>query len=598
MNDILLIPESDCRRGIGHFKRLVFYLTAASLRADILIPDKAEQERLSAYCSREVRRAFITTVPSDRHYRLVLVDTFTISARAVERYRRSGAVVCALDARGSGADYCDYVIDILPRIHGRAGNIAASQLLPIPYSATLSQHREKAVPAARSSSRGIATHGGAGQLSIATPSATTAPRRVLMYFGSRSRARLISKAIRILRRHYPSDPLEIFIPIPASDPLPSTSPSTRCHIHYFHAPQSLDEKLVNVDTVVTSFGLTALAALLHNKELLMLNLTHYHARCARTLHTSGRAGRHCYRPQFFSAAFFKALLATISDTHPSCCPLCSSTRYRVYARFPMRSFARCMRCQMRFMLLHSAQSLSYDKHYFDTEYRKQYGKSYLEDFDHIYQMSKERMTIINTMRYRRKSPALRHSTHSSPTLFDIGCAYGPFLRAAQDYGFSCYGIDVNGEAINYVKEQITNQVAQCGIGQCDPQALFGRRHFDVITMWYVIEHLSSLKPILCNVSALLPLGGIFAFSTPNRVALPFRADRFAALHSSPADHYTLWGVKEARNILPRFGLRVARVVPHGFHTQHYPNLPPRVGRFLSRQLHYGTTFSVYAEKIS
>lgn len=591
MADILLIPEVDHRCGVGHFKRLAFYLTTTSLCADILIPSRVDQERLGRYCSAEVRSAFVSAVPPDRRYRVLLLDAFTVSARDVERYRRFGAIICALDARGSGADYCDYVLDILPRVHGRAGNIAAPQLLPIPRPISPAQPRATGVPSAR---RQLA--------SAVQPHATgtISRRRVIMYFGgqSRTRTRLVSKAMRMLRRRYPSDPLEIAIPIPASDALPSVTPSTLHRIRYFHAPQSLDEELAEADIVIAGFGLTALAARLHNKELLMLNPSRYHARCARALDRSSSSDAPGYQPQFFSAAFFETLLASISHTHPTCCPLCSSTRYRVYARFPVRSFARCTQCRMHFMLIHRTQSFSYDRRYFDVEYRKQYGRSYLEDFDHIYQMSKERLAIIAAVRRRRRPLMLCQPSDSSPALFDIGCAYGPFLRAAQDCRFNCYGIDVNNEAINYVKEQITDQVAQCEIGQCDPHALFGRRHFDVVTMWYVIEHISALEPILRNISALLLPGGLFAFSTPNRTSLSFCADHLAALHSSPTDHYTLWGVREVRKILPRFGLRVVRVVLHGFHAQHYPNLPSWTSRFLSKRLRYGTTFSVYAEKIA
>lgn len=568
MADILLIPESNHRYGVGHFKRLVFYLTTASLRADILIPSKIDQERLSSYCSPDVTRSFVTTVSPNRRYQLLLIDRFTISRRDIERYRRFGSIICALDARGNGAAYCDYIIDILPRVQGRSGNISAPQLLPIlhPTSATPSR----------------------------SPSTTIASRRVLVYFGGRSRTKLLSRAIRVLRHHYPKELLEITVPLPVADPLPPTVSTAYQIVRYLHAPQSLSGELAQADIVVTSFGLTALAATLHNKKLIILNPTRYHDRCTRVLRdVSG----HAYQPQFFSAPFFKALLTTVSDTHPTHCPLCSGTRYRIYARFPVRSFAKCLQCRMHIMLLHSTQSLNYDQNYFDSEYRRQYGKSYLEDFDHIYQIGKQRTETLATVCRRRSSPVSRRESNSLTTLLDIGCAYGPFLRAAQEHGFNCYGIDVNEQAIDYIKEHITTQVATCSMAQFDSRALFDRDSFDIITMWYVIEHISSLEPVLQRINTLLPLGGVFSFSTPSRASLLFRANQSAALHSSPIDHYTLWGVREAKAILLRFGLKVVRVVFHGFHAHHYPHIPHRISYFLSKKLRYGTTFSIYAQKI-
>ena len=121
MADVLIVPECDARRGVGHFKRIAFYIARGSLRADILLPDAAQRKRLGAYCTAAVRRTFIDAVDSSRRYAVLIVDTFTIRARDVRRYRRYAPIICALDGRGRGSAYCDYVIDILPRVRGRCG---------------------------------------------------------------------------------------------------------------------------------------------------------------------------------------------------------------------------------------------------------------------------------------------------------------------------------------------------------------------------------------------------------------------------------------------------------------------------------------------
>ena len=149
----------------------------------------------------------------------------------------------------------------------------------------------------------------------------------------------------------------------------------------------------------------------------------------------------------------------------------------------------------------------------------------------------------------------------------------------------------------HVRRHITAQVAQCSATRLDAATLFGRSRFDVITMWYVIEHFDSLLPVLQKCVALLPIGGLFALSTPNSAALPFRVDRTAALHSSPIDHYTLWRARRAPAQLARFGLRVVRIVTHGVHSRQYPNMPAAVSRLLCTRFRQGTTFSIYARKI-
>lgn len=572
MADILVVPETDRRNGVGHFKRLVFYMTHGQLHADILVPTEDARAYLSPYAPPLVRKAFVSTVPADRTYTVLIADTFVLRASDVRRYRRYAKVICALDARGTGASYCDYIIDILPRVRGAKGNITAPQLLPI----ALSGAKQNALSGAKQN---------------APPSAE---RNVMIYLGGAPRAHLMSKAIRRLKSAHPTARLAISIVTP--HPSPADDREARREIRrmrakphwvctHIYAPHSLDEYIARSDTVITHFGLTALTAMLIGKEVLIIDRTRYHAQCTRSLyHSISRPNG--YSPLFFSPARFYELIDAISRTHPTECPVCRGNWYRIYARFAFRSFARCSVCRMHFVILHAAQPTDYGEGYFDSEYRNQYGKTYLEDFDHIYRLGVERLRIISAL----------HSSRPR-SLLDIGCAYGPFLSAAKERDFDCYGIDVNREAIAYAQAHVAAQVAHCSIEQCDPMLLFQRHSFSVITMWYVIEHFSVLEPVLRKIHALLPMGGLFAFSTPNRRGLSFRVDRTAALHSSPVDHYTVWGGREAKAILLRFGLKVVRTVMHGVHPQQYPHIPPAVSRFLSIRCGQGSTFSIYARKI-
>jgi 2-polyprenyl-3-methyl-5-hydroxy-6-metoxy-1,4-benzoquinol methylase len=235
------------------------------------------------------------------------------------------------------------------------------------------------------------------------------------------------------------------------------------------------------------------------------------------------------------------------------------------------------------------REIRYDEGYFFADYRAQYGRTYLEDFGHIQELGRERLERI-----RRVRPA-------PGSLLDVGCAYGPFLAAAQSRGYDAFGLDVAGEAVAFVRDSLGLPVVKIAFQDFDAEHAFHRRHFDIITMWYVIEHFEALDQILARVSALLPVGGVFAFSTPNGRGISGRMNLRSFLENSPPDHYVVFTPRSARRVLRRYGLRVRSVRITGHHPERFPGMLGRprfakVAGTLSRFFGLGDTFEVYAEK--
>ena len=94
----------------------------------------------------------------------------------------------------------------------------------------------------------------------------------------------------------------------------------------------------------------------------------------------------------------------------------------------------------------------------------------------------------------------------SPKLFDIGCAYGPFLAAAKEIGFSPFGTDISKSAVNYVSETLHFPAFSGDFTTTD----FPEK-FQAVSLWYVIEHFENLDKVLQKVNSLLDNQGIFAF---------------------------------------------------------------------------------------
>jgi 2-polyprenyl-3-methyl-5-hydroxy-6-metoxy-1,4-benzoquinol methylase len=261
---------------------------------------------------------------------------------------------------------------------------------------------------------------------------------------------------------------------------------------------------------------------------------------------------------------------------------------------------------MIYMNRSASADIRYTEIYFFENYKKQYGKTYLEDFPNLTAMAERRLKIIKSL--------LGEGGHS---LLDIGCAYGAFAAAAREKGFDCIGIDGSAAAAAYVRDEL-------GISAFDgffpEEDLIKkvresvRREFDAVTLWYVIEHFeidagayesgSMLKTALEQIHALLRAGGVLAFSTPNSSGVSGRFSLKKFLEKSPPDHWTIWDCRHAGKILSRFGFTVQKIVVTGHHPERFPfcsGLKP--GSFaykallaLSKLLRLGDTFEVYAKK--
>ena len=78
--------------------------------------------------------------------------------------------------------------------------------------------------------------------------------------------------------------------------------------------------------------------------------------------------------------------------------------------------------------------------------------------------------------------------HQRGKLLDIGCGHGFFLEMAKEKGWDVYGLDLCQQAIEYARLRGFN-VASVSLFENN----YKDNEFDVITMFYVFEHL--LNPV-------------------------------------------------------------------------------------------------------
>ena len=107
-------------------------------------------------------------------------------------------------------------------------------------------------------------------------------------------------------------------------------------------------------------------------------------------------------------------------------------------------------------------------------------------------------------------------------LLDIGCGYGFFIEAMHVCGWEVEGIELSKPAADIARAK------KCGaIHAHAVEEMEGMAQFDVVTMFYVIEHVADPVAILKAVRKLLKPGGLLVLRYPNTSPLLSFSKRLA-----------------------------------------------------------------------
>lgn len=536
---ILVVAEHRYGHGSGHMHRCSRLVRDLEGSIDWLLPETPSEGFRSRVEMRELIGNADLPVQwidtPDPPYDLVILDKRDATREELLGFGDVGIVV-GIDLAGEARRFCSYVIDTLPTPPGEAPpNIADPGLLHLPQTIR-EQWPEKLESV-------LVVFGGES-----TGTESVAAAEYLQEVSGVS----VTAAVREL-------------------PVGGGSVTT------LRTAGGLPEYLAQFDCVITHFGLTAYEALWARVPVICINPTSYHDAL------SDRAGfvrtdRIESVPKLFSrfdrlvqrsrelrpsgrsdpAALINAL-AVPARVHP---PSGGERFQPSLERYGERTFFQNARNGMVFQQNFRGVEVHYNHDYFFREYRDQYGRTYLEDFDSIAAVGDRRVADIRRVLSRNSGKA---------RFLDIGCAYGPFLTAAVRAGYTAKGIDVSCDAVEYARKE-RGLDAVCGDIRDIPLESLGGP-FDVVTMWYVIEHFSDLDVLLRRVRTLLVDGGIVAFSTPNARGISGRTDRREFLRRSPDDHYTVWDPVTARRVLAEFGFTLRRVRVTGHHPERFENTP-------------------------
>jgi len=145
------------------------------------------------------------------------------------------------------------------------------------------------------------------------------------------------------------------------------------------------------------------------------------------------------------------------------------------------------------------------------ELLRYYGKTYY-GYGHG-QLEKVYCDILEYIKIRRLN---KHKPKGK--ILDIGCGSGDFLLRMKEKGWDAYGVDTSKEACYLAREKLKEKVYNCELEQC----CFPNNHFDIVTLWHVLEHVPNPNHMLKEINRILKSDGILILEVPNIGNLGFK----------------------------------------------------------------------------
>jgi SAM-dependent methyltransferase len=153
---------------------------------------------------------------------------------------------------------------------------------------------------------------------------------------------------------------------------------------------------------------------------------------------------------------------------------------------------------------------------------------------------------------RRHQRIVERHVLCNGSLLDVGCASGAFLRLMRESGWSVTGVE---PSLAQARRAVEALGGGADIQQCVLQEASLKGGFDLVTMWDVLEHVTSPSEFLGLAAAQLRPGGYLVLNVPriDSVAARLLGSRWPVLL---AEHLCYFTVPSLRVCGERAGLRL------------------------------------------
>lgn len=233
------------------------------------------------------------------------------------------------------------------------------------------------------------------------------------------------------------------------------------------------------------------------------------------------------------------------------CRICQSDESSQQVRAPhvfggegTHQFWECADCSA--IYLDPIPSMEDEKRFYAQEFEKFMSTRV---GDHRDWSNAEIHKVTNQDQVKRRMPFLQEYVQKGTDLLEIGCSSGFMLDAFRDLGVNCVGVEPSGE-FNEFLEQSGHSVVD------DLSEITGQK-FDVITHFFVFEHIRDPFNFLKDTYELLKDGGVMICEIPcvnDPLTSMYDIDAFENFYWSIAHHY-YYSPQSLSYVLDQLGYR-------------------------------------------
>jgi 2-polyprenyl-3-methyl-5-hydroxy-6-metoxy-1,4-benzoquinol methylase len=235
------------------------------------------------------------------------------------------------------------------------------------------------------------------------------------------------------------------------------------------------------------------------------------------------------------------------------CNLCQGDSTRLFLATPVDILVRCRRCRLVYVNPRpAAEETDYEEAFFLQEYKDVYGVDYIADRDNISRIARARLEIIE-----------RHKPGGK--LLDVGCAAGFLLDEGRRRGWETRGVEISHFASDYARQELNLDVFTGPL----EAVKFPDQEFDVVVLYFVLEHLRDPLALLQEISRILKPDGLLSVAVPNIAGLYFRLNQGAwiAERVRHQSHFYEFSPRTLRRMLARAGMRTVALTSEGRYTR-------------------------------
>ena len=154
---------------------------------------------------------------------------------------------------------------------------------------------------------------------------------------------------------------------------------------------------------------------------------------------------------------------------------------------------------------------------------------------------------------------LIHSYATDPSLLDIGCGTGDFLKFANNRSWKVMGLEPDEDARTYCEKEQQLEVQA-------PQMLhqIESNRFNIITLWHVLEHVYHLKKDVEKIKDILQDDGTLFVAVPN--CSSYDAEKYEEYWAAYDLPIHLYHFKPAniKQLFESVGMEVIKILPMKF----------------------------------